>query len=82
MFCAKKTTFILFVMYFSPLMSEVYLLVNYFFQSYVTFIFQWIAFIFGRTEEEDQQASLLQETTLTSFIMYFSPLMSEVYPLF
>ena len=25
-----------------------------FFQSYVTFIPQWIAFIFGRDEEEDQ----------------------------
>ena len=25
-----------------------------FFQSYVTFILQWIAFIFGRDEEEDQ----------------------------
>ena len=24
------------------------------FQSYVTFILQWIAFIFGRDEEEDQ----------------------------
>ena len=34
--------------------SEVYLLVNLFSKLYVTFILQWIAFIFGRDEEEDQ----------------------------
>ena len=34
--------------------SEVYLLVNRFSKLYVTFILQWIAFIFGRDEEEDQ----------------------------
>ena len=33
---------------------EVYLLVNLFSKLYVTFILQWIAFIFGRDEEEDQ----------------------------
>ena len=41
-------------MYFSPLTSEVYLLVNLFSKLYVTFILQWIAFIFGRDKEEDQ----------------------------
>ena len=34
--------------------SEVYLLVNFFSKFNVTFILQWIAFIFGREEEEDQ----------------------------
>ena len=35
--------------------SEVYLLVNLFFSKlYVTFYLQWIAFIFGMDEEEDQ----------------------------
>ena len=33
--------------------SEVYLLVNLFSKLYVTFNLQWIAFIFGRDEEED-----------------------------
>ena len=40
--------------YLSPLMSKVYLLVNFFSKLYVTFILQWIDFIFGRDEEEDQ----------------------------
>ena len=36
--------------------SEVYLLVNFFSNLYVTctFILRWIAFIFGRDEKEDQ----------------------------
>ena len=34
--------------------SQVYLLVNLFSKFYVTFILQWIAFIFGRDEEDDQ----------------------------
>ena len=34
--------------------SEVYLLVNLLSKLYVTFFLQWIAFIFGRDEEEDQ----------------------------
>ena len=34
--------------------SEVYLLVNLFSKLYVTFILQWIAFIFGRDEKENQ----------------------------
>ena len=34
--------------------SEVYLLVNFYSKLYVTFILQWIAFMFGRDEEEDQ----------------------------
>ena len=45
---------LLFVMYLSPLMSAVYLLVNLFSKLHVTFILQWIGFIFGRDEEEDQ----------------------------
>ena len=51
---AREITLTLFVMYLSPLMSKVYLLVNFFSKLYVTFILQWIAFIFGRDEEEDQ----------------------------
>ena len=53
MSCARETTLTFFVMYLSPLTSEVYLLVNHFSKLYVTFILQWIAFIFGRDEEED-----------------------------
>ena len=36
-----------------------------FFRSYVTFILQWIAFIFGRDEEEDQQVFHMQERQLS-----------------
>ena len=36
------------------LTSEVYLLVNLFTKLYITFILNWIAFIFGRDEDEDQ----------------------------
>ena len=41
---ARETTLTFFVMYLSPLTSEVYL----FSKLYVTFILQWIAFICGR----------------------------------
>ena len=51
---ARETTLTFFVMYLSPLTSEVYLVVNLFSKLYVTFILHWIAFIFGRDEEEDQ----------------------------
>ena len=34
--------------------TQVNLLVNFFTKLYVTFILQWIAFIFGRDEEENQ----------------------------
>ena len=42
------------VMCISPLTSEVYVLVNVFSKLYVTFILQWIAFIFSSDKEEDQ----------------------------
>ena len=51
---ARETTLTLFYMYLSPLMSEVYLQVNLFTKLYVTFILNWIAFIFGGDEDEDQ----------------------------
>ena len=51
---ARETTLTFFVMSLSLLTSEVYLLVNLFSKLYVTFILNWIAFIFGRDEEEDQ----------------------------
>ena len=51
---ARETTLILFVMYLSPLTSESYLLVNLFTKLYITFILNWIAFIFGGDEDEDQ----------------------------
>ena len=35
-------------------LSQVNILANLFSKLYVTFILQWIAFIFGRDEEEDQ----------------------------
>ena len=39
-------------------------------------VLQWIAFIFGRGEEEDQSVgmSCARETILTFFILYLSPL--------
>ena len=51
---ARESTLSFLIMYISPLMLEVYLLVNLFSKLYVTFILQWIAFVFGRDEEEDQ----------------------------
>ena len=51
---ARETTLTFFIMYLSPLLSEGYLWVDLFCQLYVTFIIQWIAFIFGMDEEEDQ----------------------------
>ena len=51
----------------------------FFFILYITFILQWIAFVFGRDEEQDQSVFCVQETTLSFFVMYLSPLMSEVY---
>ena len=51
---ARETILSFFVMYLSPLMSKVYSLVNLFLKLYITFILQWIVFIFGRDEEEDQ----------------------------
>ena len=59
----KRVTF--FVMYLSRLMSKVYLLVNLFSKIHVTFILQWIAFIFGKDEEEDQKACRLQKRQLS-----------------
>ena len=51
---ARKPTLTSSVMYLSPLTSEVYLLVKLVSKLNVTFILQWIAFIFGRDEEVDQ----------------------------
>ena len=50
----RETTLTFSVMYLFPLTSEVYLLVNLFLKLNVTFILQWITFIVGRDEEEDQ----------------------------
>ena len=50
----RETTLTFFVMYLSPLTSEVYILVNLLSKLYVTFILQWIAFIFDRDKEEDK----------------------------
>ena len=62
---ARETTLTLFVMYLFTLMSEVYLLVNLFTKLYITFILNWIAFIFGRDEDEDQWACGVQERQLS-----------------
>ena len=40
------------------------------FQSYVTFILQWIAFIFGRNEEEDQWVFHMQERQLSLSLLF------------
>ena len=63
----RETTLTCFVIYLSPLTSEVYLLVNLFFFSklYVTFFLQWIVFIFGEDEEDDQWACRMQERQLS-----------------
>ena len=45
--------------------SQVYLLVNFFSRLYVTVILQWITFILGRDEEEDQLACHMQEGQLS-----------------
>ena len=50
---ARETTLSFFIMYLSPLASKVYLLVNLFSKLYITFILQWIAFMFDRDEKED-----------------------------
>ena len=50
----RETTLTFFIMYLSPLTSEVYFFVNLFLKLYVTFILHWTAFIFSRDEEEDQ----------------------------
>ena len=47
---ARETTPTFFVMYLSPLTSEVYLLVNLSSKLYVTFMLQWIAFIYAGLE--------------------------------
>ena len=64
MSCARETTLSVFVLCLSPLTSQVYLLVNLFSELYVTFILQWIFFIFGRDEEEDHKACHMQERQL------------------
>ena len=51
---ARKITLTFLVMYLSPLMSELFSLVNLLSKLYVMFILQWIACIFSRDEEEDQ----------------------------
>ena len=51
---ARETTLTLFIMYLSPLTSEVYLLVKLFTKLYIAFILNRIAVIFGRDEDKDQ----------------------------
>ena len=67
---ARETTLTLFVMYLSPLTSVVYLLVNLFTKLYITIILNWIAFIFGRDEDEDQKARGVQERQLSLSPLY------------
>ena len=50
---ARETTHFVCYVLISP-MFEVYLLVNIFIKLYITFILNWIVFIFGRDEDEDQ----------------------------
>ena len=60
---------------FKTAMSQVNLLVNLFSKLYVTFIFQWIAFIFGRDEEEDQKVFHVEERQLSFFIFFLKNIM-------
>ena len=73
MSCARETTLTLFVMYLYPQTSGVYLLVNLFTKLYITFILHWIAFIFGRDEDEGQEACGVQERqiSLSPLCTYF-----------
>ena len=57
---AREINFTFSVMYLSPLMSKVYLLVKLFSMLYITFILQWIAFIVGMDKEKDQQVCHMQ----------------------
>ena len=50
----RETTHYLLYVLISPDKSKIYCLVNLYSKLYVTFILKWIAFIFGRDEEEDQ----------------------------
>ena len=50
----QETTLTLFIVYLSPLMSAVYILVNLFKRLQITFILNRITFIFVRDEDEDQ----------------------------
>ena len=45
--------------------SQVNLLVNLFLKLYVTIILKWIAFIFGRDEEEDKKVFPMEERQLS-----------------
>ena len=73
--CKRDNSHFLSYVLISPDVRGLHLL-NPFSKLYVTFILQWIAFIFGRDEEEDQCACLVEETTLTFSVMYLSPLTS------
>ena len=67
---ARETTLTFSVMHLCTLMSKVYLLVNLFSKLYVTFIIQWIAFIFDRDKEEDQKVCHVQERQLSFSLLY------------
>ena len=58
--------------------SQVNLLVNLFLKLYVTFILQWIAFIFDRDEEEDQQVFHMQERQLSLSSLSKKPIHNAV----
>ena len=61
--------------------SQVYLLVDLFSKLYVTFKLQWIAFRFGRDEEEGQKHVPCKRDNSSFFVMYLSPLMSQFFVL-
>ena len=73
MWCARETTLTFSVVYLSPLMSKVYLLVNFFFQSYTCMLCGLLSFLVG-IKRRTVVVSHARETTLTFFIMYLSPL--------
>ena len=61
MLLARETILTFFVLYYLPSCPKF----TFFSKLYVTFILQWIAYIFGRDEEEDQWGCHLQETQLS-----------------
>ena len=58
--------------------SRLNLLVNHFSKLYVTFILQWIAFIRGKDEEEDQLEFQTKERQLSLSSLFKKPVHNAV----
>ena len=79
MLCARETTHTFLVMYLSPLMSEVCLLVNLFFQSYMLplFVSRLLSYLVGMKRRTSRHVTCKKNTS--HFLYYvLSPLMAEI----